>query len=156
MALEKLGAEVFKPSDSWDGVYGLTNSLWQHIVPDAKDPGIAYMTATDPAYIPHAPYQAFTRADWERNCQYWNTQSYKEVLERHSLWERHDWLNKSPPSSFWSTWCQVSSWSTSPEELLWGGGTYARHPNDFPAEQSQAAWIYDHLRPLGIQPSNFM
>ena len=34
--------------------------------------------------------------------------------------------------------------------LLWLGGTYARDPKDFPAEQSSAMWLETHLLPLGL------
>ena len=39
--------------------------------------------------------------------------------------------------------------------LLWCGGTYARRPEDFPPEQSSAAWLEEHLLPLNLQPPSF-
>ena len=125
-------------------------------MPEAEDAQIAYLTAIDLAFSPAAPYAAFLRADWERNAGNWRTKAYKTVFDRHQCWNRQDWLDKSPPASFWKTWCEVSSWAVPPQELVWVGGTYARSPSFFPAEQSQADWIFTHLRPLGIQPSAFM
>ena len=34
--------------------------------------------------------------------------------------------------------------------LFWAGGTYARRPEDFPQEQSSAAWLEQFLLPLGL------
>ena len=131
-------------------------ATWQAVMPEGTDAQTAFEAAMDSAYFPAAPYEAFTRSDWERNCQYWNTETNKKVLERYRLRCRDDWLSKSPPTSFWLAWYAVSSWTIPPERLLWVGGTYARHPSQFPPEQNQSAWIFDKLRPLGIQPSNFM
>ena len=39
-----------------------------------------------------------------------------------------------------------------PEDLVWVAGTYASRPSDFPDVQKSKAWVYMHLRPLGIQP----
>ena len=39
--------------------------------------------------------------------------------------------------------------------LFWSGGTYARRPEDFPPEQSSAAWLEEHLLPLNLQPPGF-
>jgi len=36
--------------------------------------------------------------------------------------------------------------------FLWLGGTYARNLDLFDERQATAAWIYTHMRPLGIQP----
>jgi hypothetical protein len=47
-------------------------------------------------------------------------------------------------------------WPVPPRELLWVGGTYARHPKHFPAQQQEHAWVYGKLRPLGIQPDSFL
>ena len=144
------GAQGYKLS------YGSGSNIWQAVVPEATDAQDAFQMAMDLAYSPAAPYEAFTRRDWERNCQYWNTRTYKEVLEKYRLRQRDDWLSKSPPTSFWETWCAVSSWAVPPERLLWVGGTYARHPSQFPPEQHRSAWIFERFRPLGIQPSGFM
>ena len=53
--------------------YGPNSDIWQAVVPEATDARAAFKTALDLAYSPTAPYEAFTRSDWERNCQYWNT-----------------------------------------------------------------------------------
>jgi len=151
-----ISTEAGELSASAPGMYGPTFSLWKEVVATSIDSQSGYCIATDSAFSVHAPYQAFLKADWERNCQHWNTTAYKEVLEKHLQWNREDWSTKSPPSSFWTAWCEVASWATPPAELLWVGGTYARSPADFPAEQHESAWIYKHLRPLGIQPSGFM
>jgi len=47
-------------------------------------------------------------------------------------------------------------WPVPPTELLWVGGTYARHPKHFPEYQQEHAWVYGKLRPLGIQPDSFL
>ena len=47
-------------------------------------------------------------------------------------------------------------WPVPPSELLWVGGTYARHPKYFPEHQKEHAWVYGRLRPLGIQPDTFL
>ena len=47
-------------------------------------------------------------------------------------------------------------WPVPPSELLWVGGTYARHPKHFPEHQQEHAWVYGKLRPLGIQPDTFL
>ncbi len=39
--------------------------------------------------------------------------------------------------------------------LLWAGGTYARRPEDFPKEQSSAAWLEDYLLPLDLKTPRF-
>jgi len=39
--------------------------------------------------------------------------------------------------------------------LFWSGGTYARRPEDFPPEQSSAAWLEEHLLPLNLQAPGF-
>ena len=136
-------------------LYGPSSELWQQVVPDASSPQDAYAMVTGPGFRPHAPYHAFTRTDWERNCAYWGTKTYDAVLAKHKGWPLSQWFDRSPPSTFWTTWCQVASWVVPPGDLLWVGGAYARHPGDFPG-QSDPAWIFEHLRPLGIQPSKFM
>ena len=35
--------------------------------------------------------------------------------------------------------------------LFWAGGTYARRPEDFPQEQSSAAWLEEFLLPLKMR-----
>ena len=40
--------------------------------------------------------------------------------------------------------------------LFWAGGTYARRPEDFPQEQSSAAWLEEHLLPLDIKAPGFL
>ena len=35
--------------------------------------------------------------------------------------------------------------------LFWAGGTYARRPEDFPQEQSSAAWLEEFLLPLELK-----
>ena len=47
-------------------------------------------------------------------------------------------------------------WPVPPSEMLWVGGTYARHPRYFPEHQKEHAWVYGRLRPLGIQPDAFL
>ena len=39
--------------------------------------------------------------------------------------------------------------------LFWAGGTYARRPEDFPLEQSSAAWLEEHLLPLNLMRPGF-
>ena len=39
--------------------------------------------------------------------------------------------------------------------LFWGGRTYARRPEDFPQEQSSAAWLEEFLLPLGLKTPRF-
>jgi hypothetical protein len=39
--------------------------------------------------------------------------------------------------------------------LFWSGGTYARRPEDFPPEQSSAAWLGEHLLPLNLEAPGF-
>ena len=39
--------------------------------------------------------------------------------------------------------------------LFWAGGTYARRPEDFPQEQSSAAWLEEFLLPLEMKPPTF-
>ena len=135
-SLEAVSSEI---SDGSPNLYNPSSSIWHAVIPEACDAQGAFSTAMDFTYSPVAPYEAFTRSDWERNCRYWNTETYKAVLEKHAHWHRDDWLSKSPAKSFWETWCAVSSWTVPPEDLLWVGGTYARHPSRFPAEQSEAA-----------------
>ena len=47
-------------------------------------------------------------------------------------------------------------WPVPPGELLWVGGTYARHPKYVPEHQNEHAWVHGKLRPLGIQPDAFL
>ena len=39
--------------------------------------------------------------------------------------------------------------------LFWAGGTYARRPEDFPQEQSSAAWLEEFLLPLELKAPRF-
>ena len=39
--------------------------------------------------------------------------------------------------------------------LFWSGGTYARRPENFPPEQSSAAWLEEHLLPLTLEAPGF-
>ena len=39
--------------------------------------------------------------------------------------------------------------------LFWSGGTYARRPEDFPPEQSSAAWLEENLLPLHLEAPGF-
>ena len=39
--------------------------------------------------------------------------------------------------------------------LFWAGGTYARGPENFPQEQSSAAWLEKFLLPLGLKAPGF-
>jgi hypothetical protein len=39
--------------------------------------------------------------------------------------------------------------------LFWAGGTYARRPEDFPQEQSSAAWLEEFLLPLELKTPRF-
>ena len=39
--------------------------------------------------------------------------------------------------------------------LFWAGGTYARRPEDFPQEQSPAAWLEEFLLPLELKAPVF-
>ena len=39
--------------------------------------------------------------------------------------------------------------------LFWAGGTYARRPEDFPQEQSSAAWLEEFLLPLQMKVPGF-
>ena len=39
--------------------------------------------------------------------------------------------------------------------LFWAGGTYARRPDDFPQEQSSAAWLEEFLLPLELKAPVF-
>ena len=39
--------------------------------------------------------------------------------------------------------------------LFWAGGTYARRPENFPQEQSSAAWLEKFLLPLGLKAPGF-
>ena len=48
------------------------------------------------------------------------------------------------------------AWPVPPENVMWVGGTYARHPRHFPKHQNEDAWVYVHLRPLGIPPDPFL
>ena len=90
-------------------LYGPSSSIWHEVVPEASTVQEAFSIAVDSGYSPIAPYAAFTRSGWERNCQYWNTQTYEEVLGKYAQWTRDDWLSKSPPKCFWETWCAVAS-----------------------------------------------
>ena len=94
--------------------YGPSSSIWRDVIPEAADAQTAFSKAMDLSYSPAAPYEAFTRSDWERSCQYWNTGAYKEAFDRHCLWNRDDWLSKSQPTSFWVIWCAVSSCTVPP------------------------------------------
>ena len=39
--------------------------------------------------------------------------------------------------------------------FFWSGGTYAHRPEDFPPEQSSAAWLAEHLLPLNLKTPGF-
>ena len=87
-------------SDSGKNMYGPRNDVWKDVVPHADNAQEALLTAMDLTFCPLAPYEAFTRSDRERNCQYGNTETYKALLERHTRWHRVDWINKSRPLEF--------------------------------------------------------
>ena len=55
--------------------YGPSSDIWQAVMPEGTDAQTAFEAAMDSAYSPAAPYEAFTRSDWERNCQYWKTET---------------------------------------------------------------------------------
>ena len=149
-------AEATELRNSIQRICASSSPAWRDALQSDADPEKILAMLEDPTFSVRAPYHAFTQADWERNCQHWNTQPYRDVTDRYATWSSSDWLSRYPPSTFWETWCQVASWTLAPEDCVWVGGTYARHPKFFPPEQSQHTWIYEHLRPLGIQPSEFM
>ena len=91
------------------------------------------------AIEPPAPYEQFLDNDWCRYC----------------LWPRYAGLDgrRRPKNKDRDKLYDMSYyWSVRPEYLLWVGGTYARHPKHFPANQQDTEWIFANLRPLCIQP----
>ena len=81
----------------------------------------------------------------------------RNIVAKHFRWmPRSDRLNS--PSIYSEYLLSVSSFvffrSSLPgwpmPLLFWAGGTYARRPEDFPQEQSSAAWLEEFLLPLGL------
>ena len=87
-----------------------------------------------------APYNELLKSDWENKCLFWERAAAQADEFKHgmALWQ------------MWRTTC------SSPSALRWLGGTYARHPRDFPAAQQDRDWVHSHLRPLGLQPSEVL
>jgi hypothetical protein len=87
------------------------------------------------------PYVMFRRSDWARNG----------IAAK---------LGEMPRSRRDKHYAKVADiaqcWPLPPTELLWVGGTYARHPKHFPEHQQEHAWVHGKLRPLGIQPETFL
>jgi hypothetical protein len=87
------------------------------------------------------PYATFRRSDWARNG----------IAAK---------LGEMPHPRRQKQYAKVvdmaQCWPVPPTELLWVGGTYARHPKHFPEHQNEHAWVYGKLRPLGIQPDSFV
>ena len=110
----------------------------------AQDLGVASWIGGESATEPLAqeiPYVAFRRSDWARNG----------IAAK--LWEMPRSLRKNRYAKVHD---MAQCWPVPPEEMLWVGGTYARHPKYFPEHQNEHAWVYGKLRPLGIQPDAFL
>ena len=67
----------------------------------------------------YAPYDEFLKSDWENKCMFWERAGKRADTGKHG----------KALERAWTTNC------TSPYALRWLGGTYARHPRDFPAAQ---------------------
>ena len=87
------------------------------------------------------PYITFRKSDWARNGI-----AAKLMEMPRSRREKH----------YTKVVDMAQCWPVPPTELLWVGGTYARHPKHFPEHQKELAWVYGKLRPLGIQPDTFL
>ena len=110
----------------------------------AQDLGVASWIGGESATEPLAqeiPYQAFRRSDWARN-------GIAAKLREMPLSRREKHYAK--------VHAMAQCWPVPPSEMLWVGGTYARHPRYFPEHQKEHAWVYGRLRPLGIQPDAFL
>jgi hypothetical protein len=90
---------------------------------------------------PAPPYAAFLRSDWARNGINAKLREMSSARKK----EHYEQVAAMAPC-----------WPVPPTELLWVGGTYALHPKQFPAQQQEHAWVYEKLRPLGIQPDSFL
>ena len=87
------------------------------------------------------PYVTFRKSDWARNG------IAAKLME----------MPRSRREKHYAKVVDIAQcWPVPPTELLWVGGTYARHPKHFPEHQKEHAWVYGKLRPLGIQPDTFL
>ena len=133
-----------KPSSE---IYHKTKEIWRHFTADELSqmgPGLGDDNGEElaPEQIAAArPYAAFLDSDWARN----GIQAKLRGMPRSRREKQYSRVAE-----------MVGCWPVPPNEVLWVGGTYARHPDYFPPEQQERAWVYAKLRPLGIQPSKFL
>jgi hypothetical protein len=153
---QKAGSTLSHRSGStW---YAQNSEIWKHFNPEdwsrhsllAKSLGFAgsggggsatEQLPTDVRRATEEPYATFRRSDWARNGI-----AAKLGEMPHSRRQKH----------YAKVVDMAQCWPVPPTELLWVGGTYARHPKHFPEHQQEHAWVYGKLRPLGIQPDTFL
>ena len=143
---------ALKQSVSQINWYAKRSDIWKHFKPEewscfprlAEDLGLASSIGCESAteqLAAEEPYVVFRRSDWARN-------GIVAKLREMPLSRREKHYAK--------VHAMAQCWPVPPSELLWVGGTYARHPKYFPEHQKEHAWVYGKLRPLGIQPDAFL
>jgi hypothetical protein len=131
--------------------YAKGSDIWKHFKPEewsrhptlAEDLDFANWSGGESATEQLAagePYVVFRRSDWARN-------GIAAKLMEMPLTRREKHYPKVD--------AMAQCWPVPPSEMLWVGGTYARHPKYFPEHQNEHAWVYGKLRSLGIQQDAF-
>ena len=126
--------------------------IWKHFKPEewscfpglAEDLGLASSIGGESAIEQLGAkerYSVFRRSDWARN-------GIGAKLREMALSRRQ--------KPFAKVDAMAQCWPVPPNELLWVGGTYARHPKYFPDHQKEHAWVYGSVRPLAIHPDTFL
>ena len=141
-----------KQSLSRTNWYANSSDIWKHFKAEewsrhprlAEDLGFANWIGGGSAteqLATEEPLAVFRRSDWARN-------GITAKLTEMPLTRREKHYAK--------VHAMAQCWPVPPSEMLWVGGTYARHPRYFPEHQKEHAWVYGRLRPLGIQPDAFL
>ena len=148
----ELRCASLKQSVSRTKLYAKSSDIWKHFQAEewsrhprlAEDLGVANGIGGESAteqLAAEEPYVVFRRSDWARN-------GIAAKLREMPQTRRKKYYAKVLD--------MVQCWPVPPSEMLWVGGTYARHPRYFPEHQNEHAWVYGRLRPLGIQPDAFL
>ena len=121
------------------------SDIWKHLKPEerSEDNAFAGESNTNPrvSAAELEPCGQFRRSDWARN----------------GISAKLNQMSRSRREKHYATARALAHcWPMPRAELLWMGGKYARHPRHFPEHQNEHAWVYVHLRPLGIQPDPFL
>ena len=135
-----------KQTCSRNNWYAKSSEIWKHFKPEEWSrhtrlaESLGFEVSGGDASAAAEPYAVFLRSDWARN----GIGAKLREMPRPRRKKHYTRVGN-----------MAECWPVPPAELLWVGGTYARHPKHFPEHQQEHAWVYGKLRPLGIQPDSF-